>query len=87
MALAVVTADNVRLTDADTTINWNDIGGGQGGTQEPDFFYQGSFSYARKISTSADRGIYYLDPGTVNMTVAGRRHMLFKYCFPLRNPL
>ena len=79
MALAVVTADNVRLTTADNTTNWNDSGGCQGGTQEPDFFYQGSFSYARKISTSANRGIYYQDPGTINMTVAGRRHMLFKY--------
>lgn len=79
MTAVSVTADNVRLTDAETITNWSDIGGGQGGAQEPDFFYQGNFSYARKISTTADRGIYYLNPTGIDMTAPGRRHMIFKY--------
>lgn len=58
MAAVVVTAQNIRLTDAEATTHFGDVGGGQGGSLETDFFYQNTNCYARKGGTSA-RGIFH----------------------------
>lgn len=77
MAISTIFADNLRVSDAETATNWTNIGGGQGGSLENNFYYQGANCWGRKVN-GAGIGIAY-DGGTpTDMTVANRRHMLFK---------
>lgn len=50
MAVVSVTNNNTRHDAAETTTNWTKIGNSL--AQEPDFFYQGSFSISSKVGTS-----------------------------------
>jgi len=66
MAAVSVTAQNVRLDDAEVATKWVDIGSGPGGAIQFDFFYQGSNSYARK-GTTGIKGVALDDSlGTAN---------------------
>ena len=60
MAAVAVTADNVRLDDAEVVTDWAVIGGGAGIIAETDFFYQDAACIARKGGTSP-RGFRLLD--------------------------
>ena len=50
MAVVSVTNNNTRHDAAEATTNWSKIGNSL--AQEPDFFYQGSFSISSKVGTS-----------------------------------
>jgi hypothetical protein len=68
MAAVSVSAQNTRLTDAEATTEFGDIGGGAGGALETDFKYQNANCYARK-GASGSRGIYFSD--SVNTDISG----------------
>lgn len=55
MAIVSVTADNARIDAMESTAAISNIGGGAAAGTEPDFFYQGTLSISRKVST-AQRG-------------------------------
>lgn len=79
MAAVVVTAQNIRLDDAEATTDWGNIGGGPGGGLETDFKYQGSNCFARK-GGSAQRGIYLSDNVDSDLSGAGAHEtVMFKF--------
>lgn len=80
MAAVTVTADVARVDDAEDALGWLSIGGGQGGSAEGSFPYQGNTLYNRKVTGSS--GFYY-DPTSdgktaQNMTAANRRTWMAK---------
>lgn len=84
MAVVAVTADNVRVAEANITNDtgtWGNDGGGGGVSDEPDFYYQGGSgaltSQSRKISTSLIGRSYTHGSGT-DMTATNRRHYIAK---------
>lgn len=76
MAVVTVLADNTRLSTADNTTNWGNIGGGAGIGSEPDIVYQGTAAVSRKISTSR-RGLEYTHSSVTDLT-SGRTTWLCK---------
>ena len=68
MTVVVVTAQNIRLDDAEVITDWGNIGGGPGGSLETDFFYQNANCVARK-GASAARGFFLSD--NVNSDISG----------------
>lgn len=60
MAVVAVIADNFRLDDAEAATDWQNIGGGAGGSIETDYFYQGTSCFARKGAATV-RAINLLD--------------------------
>ena len=80
MAAVAIAADNVRIAEAfitNDTGTWGNDGGGGGVSDEPDFFYQGSQSQSRKISTSVIGRSYTHGSGT-DMTATDRLHYIAK---------
>lgn len=82
MALVTVTADNTRVKDAENATGYSNIGGGQSGSSEPSFAYQGSNLYNRKVtSTSSGAGFYYdptSDSGSAQNMTTGRKTLMVK---------
>ena len=79
MAVVSVTAQNKRLTTSDTITGFSGIGGGTAPAVETDFKYEGNACIARK-GGSSQRGFYYLDAGTDDLSGAGTYEtVLFKY--------
>ena len=80
MAVVAVSADNTRIAEAfqtNDTGTWGNDGGGGGVANEPDFYYQGSESQSRKVSTSRV-GRSYDAASTEDLTATDRRHILLK---------
>ena len=79
MAVVSVSAQNKRLTTSDTATGFSGIGGGTAPAVETDFKYEGTACIARK-GGSSQRGFYYLDAGTDDLSGAGTYDtVLFKY--------
>lgn len=77
MGTVVVSNNNSRVEDAETTTGWVNIGGGGGIAVEPDIVYQNVGAASRKVSTSyIGRG--WTDAGSTNLTTTDRRHWLVK---------
>ncbi len=84
MAVVVVTAQNVRLDDAEANTKWINLGTGPSGQLQFDFYYQGANSYGRK-GTTGIKGVALDDSaGTANtedLSGAGTHDVvLIKYC-------
>jgi hypothetical protein len=63
----VFTLNVFRVEDGESVTGWSSIGGGQGGSAEPSFAYQGTNLFNRKVSSSTGAGFYYtptLDGGS-----------------------
>jgi hypothetical protein len=80
MAAVAIAADNVRIAEGASTPDtgtWGNDGGGGGVSDEPDFYYQGTESQSRKISTSLIGRDYTHGSGT-DMTATDRQHYIAK---------
>lgn len=84
MAIVAVSADNLRVAEANITNDtgtWGNDGGGGGVSDEPDFYYQGGAgaltAQSRKVSTSRI-GRSYAHSATTDLTATDRRHIIFK---------
>ena len=79
MVAVAVTAQNTRLDDAESSVNWVSVGGGAGGGLETDFYFQGSNCFARK-GTTGSRGIGLSDNANSDLSGAGTYEtVMFKY--------
>ena len=68
MAVISITTKNTRVEDAEGAYGGANIGAGQGGGTEPDFFYEGIQCWPRKVTNAAARG-FSVDIGTgIDMT-------------------
>lgn len=80
--MATVTANNTRLEDGESVNGWVSIGGGQGGSSEGSFAYQGSNLFNRKVTSSSGGGLAYdptVDGGfSQDMTTASLSTVLIK---------
>jgi hypothetical protein len=84
MAVVSITADNLRVAEANATNDtgtWGNDGGGGGVADEPDFYYQGGTgaftAQSRKVSTSRIGRNYTHGSGT-DMTATDRATCLMK---------
>jgi len=79
MATVTITAQNIRLDDAESAVDWGNIGGGPGGALETDFKYQASNCLARKGAT-ASRGIFLSDNVDSDLSGVGTYEtVMFKF--------
>lgn len=77
MAAVVVSVDNDRIENADTTTGWLNLTGGGGIAIESDIVYQGVAAASRKVSTSFIGRGWEGGAGT-DMTAANRSHYIAK---------
>lgn len=75
--MGTVSADNNRFSDAVSTTNWGNIGGGGGVAAEGDIVYQGAGCQSRKVDVLRGRD-YNPAAGGVDMTATDRNCWLCK---------
>jgi|GEM_PF-5406509 len=80
MAQVTVTANNIRVNDAQSNAGWsNEGGGGPSPNAEPQLKYTGSNAVNRKVTaTTARQGVQYNAGASYDMTLAANRLWLAK---------
>ena len=79
MAVISVTTKNTRVEDMESTYTGANIGAGQGGGEEVDFFYEGIACWSRKVTNAAARGFLVdFGPTGINMTEPSNSVVIFK---------